>query len=197
MYFKSFVIGCCTIFLFGGCVSNSLDKSNSFHEVTTDFKFITSKLTTSDFCNKITNNTTLYVTDFVNESNLDNKSQLGFLLSNELKVNLLKSSCTKNVAIKTFNLGNNLKIGENGTKILTRDLKQLKVQNIEDDKQIAVGTYIITNKQFILFLKLINLKDGDTIVSSTSSSALTSEIQELEGVKNVDNTPYIRKPFHL
>ncbi len=184
-------------FFFSGCSVGSLNNVDSTSESVTDFKFLTSKLVSSSFCDKINSNTSLYVTDFVNESNLDNKSELGFLLSNELKVNILKSNCTKNVAIKTFNLGSNLKIGQNGAKILTRDLQQLKIQNIEDDKQIVVGSYVITNKQIILFLKLINLQNGDTIISSTSSSLLTSEIKDLEGMENVDNTPYIRKPFHL
>lgn len=184
-------------FFFSGCSVGSLNNVSSTSESVTDFKFLTSKLVSSAFCEKINSNTSLYVTDFVNESNLDNKSELGFLLSNELKVNILKSNCTKNVAIKTFNLGSNLKIGQNGAKILTRDLQQLKIQNIEDDKQIVVGSYVITNKQLILFLKLINLQNGDTIISSTSSSLLTSEIKDLEGMENVDNTPYIRKPFHL
>lgn len=184
-------------FFFSGCSVGSLNNVDSTSESVTDFKFLTSKLVSSSFCEKINSNTSLYVTDFVNESNLDNKSELGFLLSNELKVNILKSNCTKNVAIKTFNLGSNLKIGQNGAKILTRDLQQLKIQNIEDDKQIVVGSYVITNKQLILFLKLINLQNGDTIISSTSSSLLTSEIKDLEGMENVDNTPYIRKPFHL
>lgn len=181
---------------FTGCSVTNI-APNDYHENVTDFKFLTSKLISSSFCNKINQNTTLYVTDFVNESNLENKSELGFLLSNELKVNILKSGCTKNVTIKTFDLGNSLKIGQNGSKILTRDFQQLKIQNIEDDKQMAVGSYIITNKQLILFLKLINLRDGDTVISSTGSSPLTSEIKDLEGMENVDDTPYIRKPFHL
>jgi hypothetical protein len=187
-----------TLFLFfSGCSVGTVNSANNYNESITDFKFITSKLVSSSFCEKINSNTTLYVTDFVNESNLDNKSELGFLLSNELKVNILRSSCTKNVTIKTFNLGSSLKIGQNGAKILTRDLQQLKTQHLEDDKQMAVGSYIITNKQLILFLKLINLHNGDTIISSTSSSLLTSEIKDLEGMENVENTPYIRKPFHL
>ena len=184
------------VILFSGCSAGTVNNTTSSEEIT-NFKFITSKLLSNSFCNKISPNTTLYVTDFVNESNLDNQSQLGFLLSNELKVNILKNGCTQNVAIKTFNLANNLKIGQNGAKILTRDLQQLKTQNIEDDKQIAVGTYVITNKQIILFLKLINLQNGNTITSSSSSAYLTSEIKELEGMKNVEEKPYIRTPLHL
>lgn len=191
-----YVIYFCLAFLFNGCSAITVP-ANDYHEDVTDFKFITSKLISSSFCNKINQNTTLYVTDFVNESNLENKSELGFLLSNELKVNILRSGCAKNVTIKTFDLGHSLKIGQNGSKILTRDFQQLKIQNIEDDKQMAVGSYIITNKQLILFLKLINLRDGDTVISSTGSSPLTSEIKDLEGMENVDNTPTIRKPFHL
>lgn len=186
-----------SLLILNGCVSNPVKNDSNYNDVTTDFKLATSRLTTYEFCQKIDPNTTIYVTDFVNESNLENRSQLGFLLSNQVKVNLLKSNCTKNVSIKAFNLANNLKIGNNGAKILSRDLKDLKIQSIEDDKQIVVGSYIITNKQLILFLKLINLSDGNTVISSTSSLGITSEIEALEGIVNTEEKPFIRKPFHL
>lgn len=184
-----------TIF-FSGCIfQGSLPQIKN--EDSTDFRFLTTQLVSNSFCSKINQNSTLYVTDFVNESNLENKSELGFLLSNELKVAILRSGCTKNVAIKTFNLAQNLKIGQNGAKILTRDLNQLKTQTIEDDKQIAIGSYSITNKKLILFVKLVNLKDGNTIATNSSQTEITTEIRELEGFKEIRETPEIKAPFHL
>ncbi|MBI3874331.1 MAG: hypothetical protein HY307_04950 [Arcobacter sp.] len=170
---------------------------NNTKNDSTDFRLLTTNLLPTTFCNKITPNSTLYVTDFVNESNLDNQSELGFLLSNELKVNLLKNNCSKNVMIKTFDLAQNLKMGRNGAKILTRELSKLKTQSIEDDKQIVIGSYSLTNKKIILFVKLVNLKDGNTIASNSSSDELTDEIKELEGIKDLDNSQSIKKPFHL
>ncbi|MCK5293882.1 MAG: hypothetical protein KAJ49_04470, partial [Arcobacteraceae bacterium] len=127
---------------------------------------------------------------------LQNISQLGFLLSNELKVNILKKSCSSNLSIKNLQLSKSLQIGKQGTRILTRNLKNLKTKNLKDDRQILVGTYMITKKQLILFLKLINLKDGNTIATSSIATIMTDEIKELDGI-NTNTDPIIYKPFHL
>ena len=193
---KNIVLISLIIILFSGCGVIKIFKKKGDHTKATNFNTLTKKLTTYSFCSKIKENNTLYITDFVNESNLENRSQLGFLLSNHLKVNILKDGCTKNVTIKTFNLANNLKIGKNGSKILSRELKELKVQNLEDDKQIIVGTYIITKKQLILFIKLIDLKSGNTVASESKATYITNEIKELEGI-NTNNDPIIYTPFHL
>jgi len=187
------------IFLLNGCALSNFDSKQKYSDSPIDFNGVASKLTSNSFCQKINQNTTLYVTDFVNESNLENKSELGFLLANALKVNILKQNCTKNVSLKTFNLGKNLKIGQNGVKILTRDFKNLQTLDIEDDKQIVVGTYVITKQQIILFVKLINLKEGNTIGSNTYSLQMTNEIRELEGIEEDDSSaiPKIKQPFHL
>ena len=182
--------------LLSGCSFTSFEKENEANS-TTNFAYITKQLASHNICSKINNNTVLYLTDFVNETNLDNRSELGFLLSNQLKVNILKNDCAKNVSIKTFNLGQNLKIGQNGSKILTRDLKNLKTQSLEDDKQIAIGTYAITSNQLILFLKLVDLEESNTIASSSTTTKVTNEILELEGLDMEQEQPYIQTPFHL
>ena len=179
--------------LFNGCTILNTPKDTS--NLTTKFSFLSKRLS-SNICPKIKNNSTLYVTDFVNESNLQNISQLGFLLSNELKVNILKNNCTNKVSIKNLQLSKSLQIGKQGTRILTRNLKNLKTKNLKDDRQILVGTYMITKKQLILFLKLINLKDGNTIATSSIATIMTDEIKELDGI-NTNTDPIIYKPFHL
>lgn len=182
------------IFIFSGCTilntqTNKVNKMTNFSKL--------SKNLTRNICSDISKNSTLYVTDFVNESNLKNISQLGFLLSNETKVNILKNSCTTNVNIKNFQLSKSLQIGKQGARILTRDLKNLKIKNLQDDKQILIGTYMLTSKQLILFLKLVDLKDGQTISTSSISTNITNEIKELEGIRTTPEETPIYQPFHL
>lgn len=178
---------------FSGCVIS--DKNQNISNQKTIFPILVNRLS-KKVCSNINNNSVLYVTDFVNESNLKNISQLGFLLSNELKVSILKRSCTKNVSLKEFQLSKSLQIGKQGSRVLTRDLDSLKIKSLKDDRQILVGTYILTKKQLVLFLKLINLREGNTISSSSISSSITDEIKELEGI-DTNTDPIIYKPFHL
>ncbi len=147
-------------------------------------------------CQKIESNKILYVTDFVNESNFSNKSQLGFLLSNNLKVNVLDNYCKKDIEIKSFELAENLKIGGDGSKILSRKLMELRIKNLDDCNQILVGTYIFTKKQVIFYLKLINLESGNIVSSNYIATPLTFELEELEGMHN-SAKPFIFKPLHL
>jgi len=153
-------------------------------------------------CRKINTNTTLYISDFVNESNLKNKSRLGFLLSNQIKVNILSPYCPKNIYIQDLQLAKTFKISKNGSRILSRNIKELKNTVLLDDKQILIGSYILSNKQIIIFLKLVNLKYGTIIASSTTSRPITDEIRELEGIQtnkelNKKEEVNIYKPMHL
>jgi len=180
---------------FYGCSSDFFQNISNNPNQPTNFKSLDYNLTKS-ICKKIRPNKPLYVVDFVNESNLKNRSKLGFLLSNETKVSILNPMCSKNISIKNISLGKNLKIGENGSSILTRKLKQLKIQSIQDNLQILVGSYVITKKQLIVFLKLVDLNSTNTISSATASTPITNEILDLEGI-DTDTTPTIYKPFHL
>ena len=170
-------------------------------DTTIDFKDITYDLT-SKMCSKIQNEELIYITDFVNEEDLKNKSKLGFLLANQTKVNLQEESCASNVLIQDLKLADNLKISKNGSRILTRDINELKVLDIKEDKKIITGSYIITSNQIILFLKLVNLEDGTTISSTTTSRILNDEFKQLEGLKTSkdekkENKNNIYRPFHL
>jgi len=181
------------IFVFNGC--SLVPSKPPVKDRITNFKLLTKKLSTK-ICKKIKPNSSLYVTDFVNEANLKNSSKLGFLLSNNLKVHILQNSCTKNVSLKSLEMANSLQIGKHGSKILTRDIKKLKLKSLTDNRQVLVGTYILTQKQLIVYLKLINLKDANTIATSSTSTILTDEIKDLEGLET-SNGPIIYKPFHL
>jgi len=172
-----------------GCIFDSvakIDKKTNFQQL--------SKQLLRPICKKIHSNKVLYVTDFVNEKNLDNNSKLGFLLSNQLKVDLLDKRCTHNNVIKAFELSKNLSIGGDGSNIFTRDIKKLTTTELIHDRQILVGTYLITNKQFIVYLKLINLKSGNIIATNSITRTITHEIINLE---DIDQNPVIYTPFHL
>jgi len=170
-------------------------------QTTIDFKDITYDLTTN-MCDRILKEEYIYITDFVNEENLKNHSKLGFLLANQTKVNIQDEQCAPEVLIQDLQLSDSLKIGKNGSRILTRDINELKTLDIKEDKKILTGSYLITNNQIILFLKLINLEDGTTIASSTTSRILNDEFKQLEGLKTskeikTQNVNHIYKPFHL
>lgn len=202
---QSFLAIFITIFL-SGCFSLNNIVNSDNKENPTDFNYLTSHLIDDGFingflgskiCKKIKKDSNLYVTDFVNQGDLENKSQLGFVLSDALKVNLLNSGCVRKNSIKTFNLAKYPTINQNGIKMLTRELKKMKTKSIQDDKQILIGTYTITSKQLLLFLKLVSLETGDTIASSSTTTYITNEILELEGLPTKESDPYIEKPFHL
>lgn len=196
-------------FIFTSCVSTYDKYSNKVTRYFKDkpknnnlsFDDIAYDLVTP-ICDKIEDNSNIYITDFVNESNLKNKSQLGFLLSNQTKVNVQKSYCTNNVTIQDLQLAKNLKISKNGSRILTRDVNNIKNLKLKDDKKILTGSYILTENQIIVFLKLMNLKNGNIIISSTTSRQIDDELKSLEGVitnkeKKSKEELKIYKPMHL
>jgi len=172
------------VFILNGC-SSIFYKANDLINPSkgTDFSLISNKLSV-DICPSITsfqNNLDIYITDFVNISNLENASQLGFLLSNELKVAIL-SNCSRNLKIKELTLGKNIKIGKQGVKILSRDLSKLKAKTISQSGRIITGTYTITSQKLIIFIKVIELKTGNILYSKSTSTNITKEILELEGL---------------
>ncbi|PIF04155.1 MAG: hypothetical protein CSA86_03405 [Arcobacter sp.] len=119
----------------------------------------------------------LYVTDFVNLQNLKNQSQLGFILSDELKTNITQKL---NWPIYQIEFSKYLKVGQSGTKLLSRDTSDLKYRSIDENTYALVGTYAITQRQLLVYLKLINLRNGVILKSSTQSLTLTDEIIHLE-----------------
>eukprot|EP01156_Anaeramoeba_ignava_P014918 Anaeramoba_ignava/a610924_12.p1 GENE.a610924_12~~a610924_12.p1 ORF type:complete len:204 (-),score=-13.50 a610924_12:142-753(-) len=118
----------------------------------------------------------LYVTDFVNLDSLENRSRFGFLLSEEIKA--LVTTQTTNT-VHEIEFAKYLKLGSDGTKILSRDLDELMHQSMQPDTYALVGTYVLTKRQVILYLKVINLQTGVIIKSSSKSLTMTREILDL------------------
>ena len=118
----------------------------------------------------------LYVTDFVNLDSLENRSRFGFLLSEEIKA--LVTTQTTNT-VHEIEFAKYLKLGSDGTKILSRDLDELMNQSMQPDTYALVGTYVLTQRQVILYLKVINLQTGVIIKSASKSLTMTREILDL------------------
>jgi len=188
--------------IFASCVNLNENIINSNKVSSIDFKKISDDLI-NPICKDIKKDSIIYITDFVNETSLKNNSQLGFLLSNQSKVSVLANTCTTTVKIQDLQLAKQLKIGKNGSRILTREIEELKTNNLNEDKQIIVGSYIITQNQIILFVKLINLKTGDIIATTSTSRDINDEYRVLEGmqtdvyIKDKEDTQQVRRTFHL
>lgn len=180
--------------IFTSCSSIQINQVHSIDQET-DFDTLAQKLANSSICQSFDINESIYVTDFVNQKNYTNQSELGFILSDALKVNLQKSSCSQTLKIKALNLSKYLYVDDNGFSMVTRKLSQLKEKNLQDNKKIIIGTYTISANQLLVFVKLIDLKTNDTLATSTAATPITYEILQLDGHEfkiEQDN-----RPFHL
>lgn len=120
----------------------------------------------------------ILVSDFVNLDNLQNHSKLGFLLSDTLKNSLSQ----RDIIIREVELGEEFTLGKHGFNLLTRD--QTKIDSsIRDAIFAAVGTYSITKKRLIVFVKLIDIRTGHILSSSHNSVMVNDEIIELEAAR--------------
>jgi len=155
------------------CASLSLDTQATNYEV------LISKLVSKSskkIEKTITAKDILLVSDFVNLEKLENRSKLGFILSNMLKNEL---SSKYNITIKEVELAKHFKIGSQGFKILSRRSQEID-NNIGSSEYVLVGTYSITPKQLILFIKLVDIYNGNILTSSTIRTKTTNEIIQLE-----------------
>jgi len=174
-----------TLFFFSGC---SLIKENTdsfkfkyLHlTTTTDFSDLTGDLL-EQLCPTIhsvnSKDTPMYVVDFTNLKDLENHSELGFMLSDELKTHVTQMC---NMPLYAIEYTKYLKIGANGTKFFSRDLNQLKNKKVNQFSYALVGTYAFTQRQLILYLKFIDLNTGVIIKSATQKTLITDEIIHLE-----------------
>ena len=192
------------IFLFTGCslINSSEDafKFKYYHSTSvTNFQELTQELlqgvspTILEIKSKKDIISPLYVTDFVNLDKLTNRSKLGFILSDELKTNITQYL---NWPIYQIEFSKYLKVGSTGTKLMSRDVNDLKYKNMDENTYALVGTYAITQRQLLLYLKLINLKNGVILKSSTKRITLTDEIINLEK-KNTEVQPQVYQPLTL
>ncbi len=135
------------------------------------------------------------ITDFVNIESLQNKLRLGFVLSNELRSSM--SKYFPNIKTKALTLSQDLYIGKDGVSVLTRTLTQLKHDKTKGIRYILVGTYTLTDKKMLVFLRLVDYTTGDILVTVSQKVALTKEIAKLDHLENKKKYPVIRRPFVL
>lgn len=173
------------IFTFNGCglIKDNTDsfKFKYLHSTSvTDFDNLTENLL-NQLCSTIQepriSSKPIYVVDFVNLQELENHSELGFLLSDELKTHVTQKC---NIPVYALEYAKYLKIGANGTKLLSRNINELSNTKIKQTAYALVGTYAFTQRQLILYLKLIDLKNGIILKSATHKTTLTDEIINLE-----------------
>ena len=98
----------------------------------------------------------IIVTDFVDVTSLDNYSRLGYVLSNNIKNSIINNYHTDVVEAEVSKY---FKISANGLKILSRDIEKLRATNFQVQYAV-VGSYTYTKNEFIVFVKLIDLKTG-------------------------------------
>jgi len=112
----------------------------------------------------------LIVTDFADITSLDNHSRLGYVLSNSIKDSLINVS---KIDVVEAEVSKYFKISGNGIKILSRDTSKLRSTNF-DVRYAVVGTYTHSNHELLIFVKLIDLKNG-IIKGSYAKSFLMGE----------------------
>lgn len=117
----------------------------------------------------------IYVVDFMNIKNLDLTSQLGFSLSSEVKSSVTYLFGYK---IKELEYMKYFKIDESGTKLLSRNIND--VSNTFEKTYALIGTYVVTQRQLILYLKLIDMTSGNILATTSESIEITDEILEME-----------------
>ena len=182
---RQFSILLISLFLFSGCslVNENTDsfKFKYLHlTTTTNFTDLTEDLL-EQLCPTIhsvnQDSIPMYVVDFTNLKDLENHSELGFMLSDELKTHVTQMC---NIPLYAIEYTKYLKIGANGTKFFSRDLDQLNSKKVDKSSYALVGTYAFTQRQLILYLKFIDLKTGIIIKSATEKTLITDEIIHLE-----------------
>ncbi|WP_228126533.1 FlgO family outer membrane protein [Candidatus Marinarcus aquaticus] len=182
---KLFVASLLLPLLFSGCFYMNIDGSNDFDRMVNALVEDSYKKLKMN----IEKDEVVLVSDFVNIDRLQNKSKLGFLLSETLK-NVLSN---QNIIIREVELSQNFEIGEHGFNVLSRDHSEID-SNIYQERFAVVGTYSVTNKRLRIFVKLIDIYSGHILGSSSASTPMNSEIERLE---HVPKENYIYRPMVL
>ena len=129
------------------------------------------------------------VSDFVNIDRLKNKSNLGFLLSDQLKNELLNNE----IIVRQIELGEDFQFGSRGFNLLTRNQKDINKKFVDNANYAFVGTYTMTTQNLIVFVKLIDIRTGNILSSSSAKTSMDEEIEELEGLNQIS----VRQPMVL
>ncbi|MEA3354234.1 MAG: FlgO family outer membrane protein [Campylobacterota bacterium] len=121
----------------------------------------------------------MLVSNVAESVTLSSDSKLSFLLTDLLKTKLVsKYSYT----IREIELSNKFRLGGEGFKILTRDANSINGK-VKKARYAVVSTYTLTKNQLLLFLKLIDIRNGNILAASTFSTNLTLEITNDENTK--------------
>lgn len=131
------------------------------------------------------------VSDFVNLDRLKNRSKLGFLLSDHLKNELLN----KDIIVREIELSESFQYGKSGFNLLTRNRNDINKKYVDNANFAVVGTYSITTANLIVFIKLIDIRNGNILSSANAKTSIDDEILELEGFKA--KKIYVRQPMVL
>ncbi len=169
-----------TFFLFSGCaILNDSCNDEPFGEqypnVKTDFKEIAKIGVKEIFSDLNIENELILITDFVNINTLNGGNSLSFILSSSFKDSLVNLNRFKVLEVE---LNKYFKIGKDGVKVLTRELKTLLNSNLTLNYAL-IGSYSITNKQLIIFLKLVDLNSGVIKKSYMQTLTMSCEINSL------------------
>jgi hypothetical protein len=164
------------VFFLSSCAyKNPINGTNNFHS-------LVSKLV-SESASKIKKNLAptdvVLVSDFVNLDKLRNKSQLGFLLSSMLKDSLV----SQNIIVREIELGKEFEFGKSGFNLLTRNKDKIASDKVIKERYAVVGTYSITSRSLNVFIKLIDIRNGNILSSSYERTDIDTEILELEGIQ--------------
>jgi len=201
---RQIILALLFLLIFSGCSSiiKENDDTISFKHVqltnTTNFEWVTYNLLTP-ICEDIKKRTKgimpIYVVDFVNLNSLQNQSELGFILSDNIKSQVTQKC---NTPIYSLEYAKYLKMGKAGSRILTRDPDEMAATKMNKNTYALVGSYVITQRQLITYLKLIDLKSGLILKSTTDRSSLTQEVLNLESQPKINpNAKSVRRPFTL
>jgi PBP1b-binding outer membrane lipoprotein LpoB len=198
MFKLKFVLVTLFIILFAtSCSNHSVPEYRYKIELsTTDFNELVEKLV-DKASNQVFPNMqvddVLLVSNFVQNYTLKGDTKLCFVLTENLK-NVLVSKY--NYTIREIELSNRFRLGKEGFKVLTRDASSID-GNTRRSRYVATGSYTITKNQLILFFKLIDIKKGLVLASSTIRVVLTQEIIELHNSKVSTSDSKIYQPFVL
>jgi len=165
--------------IFTSCVYKDIDGANNFQAM---IRALVDK-SYAKFDKNIFKDETVLVSDFVNLDKLQNHSKLGFLLSDSLKNSLLN----KNILVREVELSTDFRIGNRGFNVLSRNVNKINNEVI-DENFAVVGTYSVTTKRLIVFIKLINIRTGTILSSSSASTLVDDEILDLERTPEVRTT---------
>ncbi|NQY25305.1 MAG: hypothetical protein HRT41_14875 [Campylobacteraceae bacterium] len=178
--FKTYFLIIVSIFILSSCTTTVPNVFNKY-SWSTDFQALTDELVEKSLKRikkNVTRSEVVLVSDFVNLSKLENPSKLGFVLSESLK-NTLSS---QDIIIRQVEFGRDFTIGKYGFNMLSRNSTKILKNNISTASFALVGTYTVTSKKLLLFVKLIDIETGYILSSSSLTTRLTKEIHELERV---------------